>query len=111
MEAFCVSFHRWSLPRPRLMSSRTSSRGHVRTCPAGRRAALFESSFLTGAPESHDALVELVNGVLELLREMPRQAYSGRSPAELNALLSCDLGAEEGLPADQILNRLRAVVA
>jgi len=70
----------------------------------------FAEEFLT--PKNSAAYRESIARAVEaLLDAFPTQPYSGKSPAELAALLKWDVLPRHGSPVDEVLSRVRTIVA
>jgi L-2,4-diaminobutyrate decarboxylase len=71
---------------------------------------MFENEFLTAESSQsfRDAIAKAVEG---LLKAFPVQPYSGKSPAELAAILKGDVLTEHGSSLDDVLARVQPIIA
>ncbi len=72
---------------------------------------MFESEFLTSAPESKERYIELLSKVVELIvSNLPDRPYCGKNQDELASLLTSDLplGSDS---TEQILDRLQLAIS
>ena len=68
---------------------------------------MFESDFLTSAPESKLLYRELMTRITELISScFPAQPYSGKSPAVLSALISPAFLPDEAAVPDAVFEQL-----
>jgi L-2,4-diaminobutyrate decarboxylase len=73
---------------------------------------VFENDFLSPGSDSRLAYREAITRAAAVLAEtLPRQPYSGKSPAELAELFAGDPCPAEGAPLEAVLQRTRAVIA
>lgn len=73
---------------------------------------LFESDFLTSAPESKLLYRELMTRVTELIRScFPGQPYAGKSPAALSALIDPAFLPDEGAAPDTVFDKLGGLIS
>jgi L-2,4-diaminobutyrate decarboxylase len=74
------------------------------------QARRFAKEFLS--PESPEVYRESIAKAVEtLLNAFPTQPYSGKSPAELAALLAGDVLPQRGSPLDEVLQKVRTIIA
>ncbi len=74
------------------------------------QATRFAEEFLT--PKSSAAYRENIAKAVEALLDVfPTQAYSGKSPAELAALLDGEILPQRGFPIDEVLGKVRTIIA
>jgi len=73
---------------------------------------VFENDFLSPGADSRLAYCEAITRAAAVLAEtLPRQPYSGKSPAELANLFAGDPCPAEGTPLETVLERTRAIIA
>ncbi len=73
---------------------------------------MFESEFLTSTADSQSLYRKRIAETAELVRaSLPQEPYSGKTPAELNALIPADFLPNTAASSDEIANILRGVVA
>ena len=73
---------------------------------------MFESDFLTPAPESREAYEKLISTVVRLVRDSwPGQPYSGKTPAQLADLVPSDFLPQFPGTIDQLAGTLRTVIS
>ena len=73
---------------------------------------MFESEFLTSAPESKQSYRQLISRAAELVCEcFPSRAYSGAGVSDSAALINSDFLPEHGLSPDQIAATFHSVIS
>lgn len=73
---------------------------------------MFETDFLTSAPESQAAYQRAVDAAIQLLLEAwPTSAYSGKGPPALSEVLQRELLKDSPVPLEKVLEQVKAVVA
>jgi L-2,4-diaminobutyrate decarboxylase len=73
---------------------------------------LFESEFFTNTVSSKAAYRELMARVVELLcSSFPKHSYSGKSPAELSALIDPSFLSDAGVAPEAVFGKLGEIVS